>query len=149
MRKEYAHLEESTRSNQNNNKKSGNKKKDPRYTKKGKNSNNDEDGEDWASKNDEALDEMYGYPQNIRAGAGRGSIPHERQRESGYYSSDNRPRHRRDESPRRPSRDHSRDHSRDRYRHRRHSDRSNSRERRRNYEEDRERKASYGNKGRY
>merc|ERR1711874_882902 len=54
----------------------------------------------------------------------------------------------RSNSRERRGRDHYRDHSRDRHRYRRYSDRSNSRERRRNYEEDRDRKASYGSKGR-
>merc|ERR1711874_530823 len=120
MRKEYAHLE-----------KSGTNKKDPGYTKKYNNNTNDKEGENWTRKNEEALDDIHGYSQNTRSGAGRGSIPQERQREAVYHSSDNRPRYRREDSPRRISRDHSRDQSRDRYRYRRYSDRSSSREKKR------------------
>ena len=166
MRYEYAHLEDNTKNNPNpNSKKNNSKKKDSRYTKKDRSNNDDEeegkqdrrqehkhhkDEDYWARSNEEALDEMYGYPQNIRAGAGRGSIPHDSSRDHDHHNSENRSRHqnRRDDSPRRHSNDY-RDYSRDRYRNRRHSDRSNSRERRRNYEMDSDRKASYGNKGRY
>ena len=127
MRRAYAHIDEGNKNSQNNSKKNYNKKKDTEVT------------------ND-----------NEVAGAGRRPTPQERQRESGYFSSDNRSRHTRDESTRRDSRDHSRysrdhsrDKSRDRYRQRRYSERSTSREKRRHFEEDRDWKASYGNNGRY
>ena len=78
MRRPYAHIEEGTKKSQNNNKKDYNRKKDTERT-----------------------------TENEVAGAGKRPIPQERQRESGYYSSDNRSRHSRDESARRNSRDHS------------------------------------------
>ena len=94
------------------------------YTRKNiNNSNKDRQTEDWSKKTDEDS-------QSNNSGAGRGY------------------RYRRDESARRAPRDQSRDMSRERYRHRRHSDRSSSPDRRRNFDDDRDRKTSYG-KGRY
>ena len=94
------------------------------YTRKNiNNSNKDRQTEDWSKKTDEDS-------QSNNSGAGRGY------------------RYRRDESARRAPRDQSRDMSRERYRHRRHSDRSSSPDRRRNFDDDRHRKTSYG-KGRY
>ena len=166
MKNEYAHLEKDNKNIPNpQTKKYNNKKTDSRYSNNNR-SNNHEKEEDrkddrqehryykdedyWVRSNREALDEMYGNHNNYRVGAGRGSVPQDDSRGYDHHSTGarSRPQSRRSDSPRRYDDDY-RDYSRERYRDRRHSERSNSRERRKNSDMDRDRKASYGNKGRY
>ena len=141
------------------------RKNDSRNPSKSRRNNPDKDDEDrqdrrqeqryykdedyWVRSNKEILDEKYDDPQHRRVGTGRGSVPHDDPREHDYHNTGARPRpqRRRRDSPRRYS-DEYRDYSRDRNRDRRYSDRSSSRERG-NSEKDRDRKSSYGNKGRY